>query len=104
MMDRPHILYNEKTGKYVAWLKIMGEPPCFAVLAADHILGPYEMVNPRVNPCGLMVGDFDLQSDPVTKKGYLINYLRNDRISPQSVGGGGGEEFMSISRMREGMT
>ena len=29
MMDRPHIIYNEKTKKYAAWLKIMGEPPCF---------------------------------------------------------------------------
>nr|WP_304971690.1 family 43 glycosylhydrolase [uncultured Schaedlerella sp.] len=73
MMDRPHIIYNERTKKYAAWLKIMGEPPCFAVLTADSILGPYEMVNPKVNPCGLEVGDFDLQVDPVTKKGYLIS-------------------------------
>jgi len=73
MMDRPHIVYNEKTGKYVAWLKIMGEPPCFAVLAADNILGPYEMVNPKVNPCGLEVGDFDLQVDPESKICYLIS-------------------------------
>lgn len=74
MMDRPHIIYNEKTGNYVAWLKIMGEPPCFAILEANHILGPYRMVNPRFNPCGgLEVGDFDLQVDPETKKGYLIS-------------------------------
>ena len=51
----------------------MGEPPCFAVLTADSILGPYEMVNPKVNPCGLEVGDFDLQVDPDTEKGYLIS-------------------------------
>lgn len=73
MMDRPHIVYNENTGKYVAWLKIMGEPPCFAVLSADHILGPYTMVNRKVNPCGLEVGDFDLQIDKGTGKGYLIS-------------------------------
>lgn len=73
MMDRPHIVYNEKTGKYVAWLKIMGDPSAFAVLRADHILGPYEMVNPRVNPCGLQVGDFDIQVDPETKKAYLFS-------------------------------
>lgn len=60
MMDRPHIVYNERTKKYVAWLKIMGEPSCFAVLWADNILGPYEMVNSRVNPAGLEVGDFDI--------------------------------------------
>ncbi len=73
MMDRPHIVYNEYTGKYVAWLKIMGEPPCFAVLRADRITGPYEMVDPKVNPCGLEVGDFDLQIDPDTKICYLIS-------------------------------
>lgn len=60
MMDRPHIVYNEKTKRFIAWLKIMGEPSCFAVLSAEHILGPYEMVNPRVNPAGLEVGDFDI--------------------------------------------
>lgn len=73
MMDRPHILYNKKTKKYVAWLKIMGEPPCFAVLTADHILGPYTMENPKVNPCGLPVGDFDLQADEATGDAYLIS-------------------------------
>lgn len=73
MMDRPHILYNEKTKKYVAWLKIMGEPSCFAVLTAKDILGPYTMVNPRVNPCGQEVGDFDLAVDPNTKKAYLYS-------------------------------
>lgn len=73
MMDRPHILYNERTKKYVAWLKIMGEPPCFAVLQADGILGPYEMVNPKLNPCGLPVGDFDLAVDDNTKEAYLIS-------------------------------
>ena len=25
MMDRPHIILNERTGKYVCWLKIMGK-------------------------------------------------------------------------------
>lgn len=73
MMDRPHIIYNETTQKYVAWLKIMGEPPYFTVLISDHLLGPYKMINRRVNPCGLNVGDFDLKADDKTKKGYLIS-------------------------------
>lgn len=73
LMDRPHIVYNEKTEKYVAWLKIMGEPSGFAVLRADNILGPYETVCRRVNPCGLQVGDFDIQTDPLTKKAYLFS-------------------------------
>ena len=45
-MDRPHILYNKKTGKYVAWLKIMaGEVSQFmSVLTADRFEGPYTFV------------------------------------------------------------
>lgn len=73
MMDRPHILYNENTEKYVAWLKIMGEKASFAVLSADHVLGPYTMVNPKVNPCGLDVGDFDMAVDGETRKAYLYS-------------------------------
>lgn len=73
MMYRPHILYHERTKTFVAWLKIMGEPSAFAVLRSDDILGPYEMVNPRVNPCGLQVGDFDIQADPETGRAYLFS-------------------------------
>lgn len=73
MMDRPHILYNKKTEKYVAWLKIMGEPSYFTVLEADDILGPYKMVNKKVNPFGNLVGDFDLISDEKSCKAYVIS-------------------------------
>ncbi|RHS80956.1 hypothetical protein DW928_05275 [Firmicutes bacterium AM43-11BH] len=73
MMDRPHIVYNKMTQKYVAWLKIMNEPPCFTVLTADHILGPYKLKNARVNPCGMAVGDFDIAVEPVDNKAYLIS-------------------------------
>lgn len=73
MMDRPHIVYNKKTGTYVAWLKIMGEPSKFAVLEADHILGPYKMINAQVNPCGQQVGDFDIGIDEKNGNGYIIS-------------------------------
>lgn len=73
MMDRPHILYNEKTKKYVVWLKIMGDLSYFAVLQADDILGPYKMVNKKVNPHGNLVGDFDLVVDEETGRGYVIS-------------------------------
>lgn len=73
MMDRPHIIFNQETGKYVAWLKIMGEPPCFTVLTADDILGPYTIIKERLYPMNLSVGDFDLCVDQITQKGYLIS-------------------------------
>ncbi len=73
MMDRPHIVYNKETKKYAAWLKIMGEPSCFAVLEAEKILGPYHMVNPRVSPCGLAAGDFDIAVESADNKAYLFS-------------------------------
>jgi hypothetical protein len=49
------------------------EKGAFAVLTADTILGPYTIVNPSVNPCGLDVGDFDLAFDDATAKAYVIS-------------------------------
>lgn len=45
-MDRPHIIYNKDTKKYVAWLKIMHRDgtQTETVMTADDILGPYEKV------------------------------------------------------------
>jgi len=42
MMDRPHIIYNKSTEKYVCWLKIMhkGGTQTETVMEADNILGP----------------------------------------------------------------
>jgi hypothetical protein len=43
MMDRPHIIFNPVTGKYVCWIKVMGEgdTQSYTVLTADSLLGPY---------------------------------------------------------------
>lgn len=74
-MDRPHILYNEKTGSYVAWLKMMGDgrlPAHFAVFTAAAITGPYRPAG-LVNPFGFEIGDFDLAKDPDTGKAYLFS-------------------------------
>ena len=62
MMDRPHILYNRRTRKFVCWLKIMhrnGEQT-ETVLTADSMLGPYVMVRQGLRPLGMSAGDFDL--------------------------------------------
>ncbi len=72
MIDRPHIIRNPRTGKYVCWLKIMGvgdEQLC-TVLTADSLLGPYEIVRTGLRPLGMFAGDFDLAVDPVDGKGY----------------------------------
>ncbi|WP_346618480.1 family 43 glycosylhydrolase [Blastococcus montanus] len=71
-VDRPHILYNECTRKYVCWLKIMGEGHTqeSTVLVADSILGPYEIVRTGMRPLGMNAGDFDLVVHPDDGKAY----------------------------------
>ena len=71
-IDRPHIIFNEKTQKYVCWIKILGKDGQFMiVLTADDFMGPYEIVNPGFRPNGFEAGDFDLYVDEATGKGYI---------------------------------
>lgn len=62
MLDRPHIIYNERTEKYVCWVKIMHKEghQDEAVLTADKNTGPYTLVNQGIRPLGMSAGDFDL--------------------------------------------
>lgn len=71
-MDRPHILYCEKTKKYVAWLKIMSDGQFMSIMQADSILGPYEFVHKSYKPLKMNTGDFALVADEETGKGYFI--------------------------------
>lgn len=69
-LDRPHIIYNKRTGKYVCWIKSMDEDGYFVIMQADSLTGPYTYVR-SLKPEGYGVGDFDLYSDPETGKGYV---------------------------------
>ncbi|MCR2783544.1 MULTISPECIES: family 43 glycosylhydrolase [unclassified Microbacterium] len=73
-MDRPHIIYNRATGKYVCWLKVMGEgshdTQASTVLVADSLLGPYDIVRTGLEPLGMSAGDFDLVVDSATGRAY----------------------------------
>lgn len=70
-VDRPHIIYNERTRKFVCWIKIMGGANQLStVLVADSILGPYEIVRTGLRPLGMNAGDFDLVVEPTDGKGY----------------------------------
>lgn len=70
-LDRPHIVRNPNTGKYVCWYKNSGPESCFNVLTADNLFGPWEMVNSHLNPFGLHIGDFDLVIDEETGNAYV---------------------------------
>ena len=65
-MDRPHILYCKKTGKYVAWLKIMqsGHNQSMCILTADAFGGPYTVDKLLYKPLQMSCGDFCLHADP----------------------------------------
>lgn len=73
-VDRPHILYNEATGKFVAWLKIVGHDhvQAFTIMTADDFLGPYEIVTTGYRPFGFSAGDFDLDIDDATGRAYVF--------------------------------
>lgn len=62
MLDRPHILFNRQTGKFVCWVKVMRRDGTQSetVLTADSILGPYTVVHRRLRPLAMNGGDFDL--------------------------------------------
>lgn len=78
-MDRPHLLKNEKTGKYVLWLKYCDKSH-FAVLTADRLEGPYETVHSFLQPYGRKAGDFDLAVDPADGTGYLYVELDHEEV------------------------
>ena len=83
-MDRPHILYNESTKKYVCWLKIMHKDgtQSMTVLASDRLLGGYTIVREGIRPLNMSSGDFDLCIAPDGKAYYYLKspqraYLRD---------------------------
>ena len=71
-VDRPHILYNEKTGLYVMWVKIMtsGHGGVAAIATSKSIKGPFEIVKNNYQPNGKGFGDFDMFVD--NGRAYLI--------------------------------
>ena len=71
-MDRPHIVYNAPTDRYVCWLKIMGEgdTQTVTVLTAPSFLGPYTIQRAWYHPLGMNAGDFDIAIDEGDGRAY----------------------------------
>ncbi len=82
LLDRPHIIYNRKTKKYVAWLKIMhhDRTQTETVLTADNFLGPYTIVREGLMPLGMSAGDFDLAVAPDGKAYYYFERVHSETI------------------------
>ena len=81
-MDRPHIIYNRVTGKYVCWLKIMERDgrQSETVLTADRLLGPYTKVRQGLRPLGMDAGDFDLAVDEDGKGYYFFERVHSELV------------------------
>lgn len=81
-MDRPHIIYNQSTRKFVAWLKIMHRDgtQTETVMTADHILGPYTKVREGLKPLNMSAGDFDLAVAPDGKAYYYFERVHSETI------------------------
>lgn len=82
MLDRPHIIYNAKTKKYVCWMKIMHENGVQdeLVMTADCITGPYETVTEHLRPLGMSAGDFDLAVAEDGKAYYYFERVHSETI------------------------
>lgn len=81
-VDRPHIIYNKQTGKYVCWLKVMylDGTQRSTVLIADDLLGPYTKVKEGLKPLGMSAGDFDLAVAPDGKAYYYFERVHSETI------------------------
>lgn len=81
-MDRPHIIYNKTTKKFLCWIKVMrgARGQLTSVLAADCIIGPYTMVHQDFKPLGMSAGDFDLVVAPDGKAYYYFERVHSETI------------------------
>lgn len=80
-MDRPHIIYNAKTKKYVCWVKVMRENgQVSTILTADALTGPYAIVRQDLRPLGMSAGDFDLAVAPDGKAYYYFERVHSETI------------------------
>jgi hypothetical protein len=94
-MDRPHILFNDRTGKYVCWLKIMGHNniQTVTIYMADKFLGPYTLVKTGYRPYGMSAGDFYLSKDAATGKAYY--YF--DKVHTSIISAELTDDYLSVS-------
>lgn len=73
LLDRPHIIYNPRTKKFVCWVKLMSKSmeQTRTVLVADKITGPYSLIRKDIHPVGMNAGDYDLVVSLWEAKAYM---------------------------------
>ncbi|MHA6483299.1 family 43 glycosylhydrolase [Paenibacillus sp. strain BS8-2] len=81
-MDRPHIIFNKPTGKYVCFLKIMEKDhtQTLTIMTADRLLGPYTIAKTKFRPLDMSAGDFDLVVASDGKAYYYFERVHSELI------------------------
>lgn len=82
MMDRPHIIYNARTKKFVCWVKVMRADwtQVSTVLTAAALTGPYTIVKKDIRPLNMSAGDFDLAVASDGKAYYYFERVHSETI------------------------
>ena len=93
-LDRPHIIYNERTKKFVCWVKVMRNDgsQTMTVLTADSFLGKYEIATRDLRPLGMFSGDFDLA---VAKDGKAYIYF--ERVHSETICADLTEDYTNVT-------
>ena len=93
-LDRPHIIYNERTKKFVCWVKVMRSDgsQTMTVLTADSFLGKYEIVTRDLRPLGMFSGDFDLA---VAEDGKAYIYF--ERVHSETICADLTEDYTNVT-------
>lgn len=100
---RPHVLYNNASGKYVLWINSYDNASGFHVFTATTPSGPFtEIAQPSVadmgTPGGFVNGDFDLFADD-NGDGYIVYTDINYPLLP-----GGIDHTLRIQRLNSTYT
>lgn len=80
VIERPKVIYNSRTGKFVMWMHIDKEDYSYAragVAVSDHPAGPYRYIE-SVRPNGNMSRDMTLYKDD-DGKAYLFYTSENNQ-------------------------
>lgn len=78
IMDRPHIIFNHRTQKFVMWVKFAGteedrwdwSKQYMGIYVSEKITDTFEFVH-TIRPLGMEMGDFDLWVDERDGKAYF---------------------------------
>lgn len=79
-IDRPHILRNDKTGKYVCWIKY-SDNSSFAIYESDNFKGPYNLLKRDYQILNKKCGDFDFNFDQDNHPYIFVEVEHRDLLS-----------------------